>query len=240
MLSQHISDSKASVIIGNGEVGKALYKVLDEHYIVFIRDKIGPVFPNSEEVESSRVEILHICIPFSRHFVKIVKQYKKDYDPEYTVIHSTVPVGISRKCGAIHSPVRGMHPEMENGLKTYVKFLGGKDASEVADYFRRANFKIQLCEKQETTELAKILSTTRYGIDIEFAKDTAKLCRRFKVPFSEVYTLWTLTYNKGLKKKGEEELCRPVIQPIEKKIGGHCVLPNAELLKTRFTEFLKK
>jgi len=223
-----------SLIIGSGEIGKALFNILKPHYVTFIRDRIG----NKTSAERN-IDIIHICFPYSDEFIKDVKDYQEQYQPRYTIIHSTVPVGTSRKCDAIHSPIRGMHPNLEDDIQHFVKFLGGEQASQVADYFRRANIKIQLCEKSETTELAKILSTTRYGIDIEFCKEVDELCKNNNVPFSEVYTLFTQTYNQGYSDKGYPEYCRSILQPIQTKIGGHCVCPNLELLKSKFTNFLK-
>jgi hypothetical protein len=46
---------------------------------------------------------------------------------------------------------------------------------------------------------------------------------------------WTKNYNKGYKKLGCEIYNRPNLKPPEdKKIGGHCVIPNSELLYKSF------
>ncbi|RLC36505.1 hypothetical protein DRH27_05120 [Candidatus Falkowbacteria bacterium] len=219
------------LIIGAGEIGQALYRVLYGSHEIYMRDK--------QDIGLRNIEIIHICFPYSNKFVGIVKKYQKQYNPKYTVIHSTVPVGTSRKCGAVHSPVRGMHPHLESGIRTFVKFVGGKDADIIAEYFRRAGLKVQICRKSETTELAKILSTTRYGIDIEVCKEIERLCGRYNVPFSEAYTLWTETYNEGYQKLNRPEYTRPILQPIQGKILGHCVLPNLKLIKTKLTRWVK-
>lgn len=183
-----------------------------------------------------KAEIIHICFPYTEGFEKEVNRYKKLFQPKYTVIHSTVPVGTCSELKATHSPIRGIHPYLQEGIETFVKFIGGKDADEVADYFRKAGLKVQKCKKSETTELAKILSTTRYGWDIEFAKQTEKECDKYGVPFSEAYTLWTETYNKGYQKLGHKEYTRPILQPLQKVIGGHCIRQNLKLLKSKLTE----
>jgi UDP-N-acetyl-D-mannosaminuronate dehydrogenase len=208
-----------SLIIGKGEIGKSLWKVIGGE----IRDK------NPLKVEG--VQIMHICIPYSNRFVSTVKEYQKLYKPKYTVIHSTVPVGTSSVLNATHSPVRGQHPHLEGGIRTFTKFVGGKDADEVVDYFRRFGMKTYLCRKSETTELLKLLDTTYYKKCIEFAQLAEKLCNKFNVPFSEVYTLANQTYNEGYEKLGRKDYIRPVLQPLQKKIGGHCVRENYELLK---------
>lgn len=211
-------------IIGMGEVGSALEKVLSPYY---------PISP-------SQPEILHICFPYSDDFISEVKRYQVGYQhPRITVIHSTVPVGTSRKLKACHSPIIGIHPYLEKSIKTFTKFVSGEGADEVADYFRRVGLKVQICRESETTELAKLTSTLYYGLCIEYAKEVEKLCESHKVPFSEVYTLWNKTYNEGYKKLGYEEVIRPVLQPIQRRIGGHCVIPNLDLLKSKFVDFLK-
>jgi hypothetical protein len=215
-----------SCIIGNGEIGKSLHKVLggDITDVTFIYEKY---------------DIIHICFPYkSEEFVDEVKRYQELFNPKYTVIHSTVQVGTSRKCGAIHSPVIGVHPYLEESLKTFTKFLGGEKAGEVADYFRRQNIKVYITDKSETTELMKLLCTTKYGIDIEYVKDVKKQCDKYGVPF-EAWTLWNDNYNKGYTELGQEQFVRPNLIPNMQKIGGHCVMNNAELIETNFTKLLK-
>ena len=229
--------SGISIIIGGGEVGGALYNILSCHYPTILIDK------NKErscgEYKGEMVDYLHICLPYSKNFSKIVGNYQKEYKPRYTIIHSTVPVGTSRKLKAIHSPVRGIHPFLTEGLKTFVKYLGGKQASQVADYFRRAGLRVYIYDKSETTELMKILSTTKYGLDIEYTKEVKRLCDKYRVPFS-AWTIWTQHYNEGYSKLGYSEFSRPNLTPIIKPIGGHCVRQNYELLKSKFISFIKK
>jgi len=220
-----------TLIVGSGEIGKSLASVLGEYYDLDIFDKDG-----SSGIDP---EIMHICFPYSDKFVDAVKEYQKDYEPKFTVIHSTVPVGTSKKLGAIHSPCIGIHPDLGKSMLTFTKYLGGKDASEVADYFRRAGMKVYLTDKSETTELMKILSTSFYGLTIEWTKEVKRLCDENKVPF-EFWTLWTDNYNAGYEKLGHPEFSRPNLSPIKKKIGGHCVLPNLEFIKSKFSEFIKK
>jgi len=40
---------------------------------------------------------------------------------------------------------------------------------------------------------------------------------------------------------GKKEYVRPVLSPLQKPIGGHCLVPNLALLKeSQFAEFIKK
>jgi len=221
-----------TLIIGRGEVGNALYNILNQYYETHIRDK--------EDLDIEGVDIMHIAFPYSRRFEKYVRQYQKRYKPKYTIIHSTVPVGTSRRCNAIHSPVKGIHPHLEESIKTFTKFLGGSQAGEVADYFRRAEINVYITDKQESTELIKIDSTNWYGVCIEKTKETKELCDKYDVPF-ELFTLWTQDYNEGYERLGFPQYKRPLLIPYKKKrIGGHCVIPNSKMLNSTFSRIIRK
>jgi hypothetical protein len=123
-------------------------------------------------------------------------------------------------------------------MKTFIKFLGGKDASLVADYFRRAGMKVYLVDNSESTELMKALCTTFYGLCVEYTKDVKKQCNKYKVPF-ELWTIWNNNYNEGYSKLDMREFLRPNLIPINKKIGGHCVIPNLDFINSDFTKLIK-
>ena len=219
-----------TLIIGFGEVGEALYEIL-------INTK--PVILDMEEGVTETFDIMHICFPYSEYFVKEVKRYQSKYKPKYTVIHSTVPVGTSKQCNAIHSPIVGIHPHLVKSIETFTKFLGGKDADKVADHFREAGIKVYVTDKSETTELMKIMSTDFYGLCIEYTKEVKKMCVKYKVPF-EMWTLWTDNYNHGYTTLGRPEFSRPNLIPITKKIGGHCILSNLSYIDNDFTNLIRR
>jgi hypothetical protein len=211
-----------TLILGNGEVGTALFEVLSNVYETYIWGK---------NKTKEHFDIIHICFPYNDQFLAEVKRYQSLYSPRYTVIHSTVPVGTSRKVGAIHSPIRGVHPHLAKSLQTFVKFVGGEGVDEVADYFRRAGIRVHLCRKPETTELLKLNSTETYLREIRAVQKLEKICQKYEVPFSEVYTLATTTYNEGYERLGLSEYHRPILQPLQKEIGGHCLLSNHRIIK---------
>ena len=219
-------------IAGMGEVGRALYNILKDHYPIVTFDKEqNPVVDNTYVPQApEQIEVLNVCFPYSDTFVKDVKQYQEELKPKYTVVHSTVPVGTSKKCNAIHSPIRGLHPNLESGIRTFVKFLGGHQASEVADYFRRAGLRVMLFDNPETTEASKLFDTEYYRACIEFAHRVKRYCDKNNLNFSDVYRLPNITYNEGYTELGHSEYVRPVLEPIMKPIGGHCVQQNSKLI----------
>lgn len=216
-----------TLIIGRGEVGNALVKVLAP-YSPDTLDKLDVA--QDKASLASTYEIMHICFPYSGDFKGEVMEYQAHYKPIFTVIHSTVPVGTSSSLRAIHSPVRGIHPFLEQGLRTFVKFIGGPEASKVADYFRRAGLRIMLFDRQEVTELAKLLETESYRANIEFAKYAKQQADFYGVSYHEAYTLQALSYNEAYQRLGYPEFTRPVLQAIDGPIGGHCVMANKELI----------
>ena len=221
-----------TLIIGAGEIGKALYEVLKPYYEVRIIDMgdeaVGPF------------DVVHICFPYSDKFEEEVSRYRSKYLPKYTVVHSTVPPGVCRRVGATHSPIIGQHPYLAESLKTFVKFVGGIDADEVSEYFRKAGLKTYICRKSETTEIGKVLLTNYYAVCIEFIKEAEKICDKFKIPFAEAFTIFNQEYNKGYSKLGYPEYQRPTLTPQQGKIGGHCLIPNLDFLNTKFSKFISK
>ena len=222
-----------SLIVGFGEIGKALHKVLKDYYYVGIHDlNIG------FEVDF-QCEIMHICFPYSEEFVSEVKRYQELYKPKYTIIHSTVPVGTSRQCGAVFHPVIGQHPNLEKSFFAFKQFFGGKDVHNVIDYFRRVGMNIHIEDNAEPLEIGKLGLTTQYSLNIEYIKDLKKQYDKIKAPFS-VYNLMVQVYNGGYEKIGFPEYKLPILNPIQKKQGGHCTIPNCDLWDTPFTSLIKE
>lgn len=209
-----------TLIVGNGEIGKALSKILMEY-----RPTVIDAFESSHDVFA----IMHICFGYSTEFEDEVKKYQKKYQPTYTVIHSTVPVGTSKKLGALHSPVIGQHPHLEPDIRRFTKMIGGEQAGEVADYFRRTGMRVELFDDSDTTEASKLFLTEYYRACIEFAQRVKTYCVENELNFHEVYSIPNEIYNDGYR-KFHPEYVRPILQPIMTPIGGHCVVPNSKLL----------
>jgi len=227
MLSENTVISKNKVgILGYGEVGQAIAKFYKNPQIKDLNRNDG----------LEGVEILHVCIPWSNNFIKIVKKEIKKIKPKLTIIHSTIAPGATKKIGGmiVHSPVRGVHPHLYQGIKTFVKYIGtdNKKAGELAKkYLESLGIKTKVFSSSITTEIGKLLDTPYYGLCIAWHGEMKKICDKLGVNFNEAVTDFNKTYNEGYKKLGKPNVTRPVLYPPERGIGGHCVIPNAELLK---------
>jgi len=227
-----------TLILGAGEIGKSLGNVLCSAYDVTIKDKEN----ESEANVEGKYTVMNVCYPYSKDFVKITKDYIKQYKPKLTIIHSTVPAGTTRKIGAVHSPVNGKHPNLAKSILTFIKFIGANnayDAYEAEKFLTGAGIKVGHFSSSETTELAKIMCTSYYGWNIIFMKEMVKLSEKYGVPFHEAYSTWNKAYNEGYSELGETQFTRPVLKPMKGKIGGHCVVPNANLVDSIITKQIK-
>ena len=220
------------LIIGKGEIGTALSKVLSDYSPICLDFHIDlRIIAGEYVIKNPNIDIMHICFEYSNKFIKSVKNYQKIFKPKYTIIHSSVPVGISRKCNAMHSPIIGQHPYLEIAIKIFPKMLAGDKVSEVADEFRRAGLRVILFDKPETTEAGKLFLTEYYRICIEFVKRVKRYCDYYNLNFSEVYRIPNMIYNAGYEKLGYKEFVRPILEPIMTNISGHCVMANKKKIK---------
>lgn len=219
-------------IIGYGEIGSSIAKVY-KSFGKFDISIIDPYQNRNDEING--VEILNICIPFIEDFVQVVQNYISQSNPRYTIIHSTVAPGTTKLVGGrvCHSPMRGLHPNLDLGMKTFLKYIGPEDQESANLYREHLNdlgIKSYICKDSKTTEYAKLLDTTYYGICIAFHADVSQMCENEDIDFDEVMTLYNQSYNEGYTKLGKPNVVRPTLYPT-KKIGGHCVVPNAKILK---------
>ena len=240
-----------TLIIGNGEIGSALKRVLDKRgkfksSIIDIKDKNF-----KERVRNTNCRTLHICIPYSKSFIKDCLKYIKSFTPDLCIIHSTVSVGTTKKVQlktlskvyVTHSPVRGQHPNMSESLELFVKYVGtdNKKAYQLAKK-EMSNIKTEWVKDSKTTELGKMLSTSYYGICISWHREMKRICNHFNVDPKDAVSSFNKTYNTGYTKL-RPNVVRPVLSFPTGKIGGHCVAQNAKLLgkqlKSKFLELIK-
>lgn len=239
-----------TLVVGMGQIGTAMYEVLSP---VLCQDgqRCLETFDIADEARSSIVfanaETIHICIPYSERFIGDVKSMVKkvaEYITPDIYIHSTVPPGTCRALkkelldnkiygNVFHAPIRGVHPNLAEGIKKFPMYVSGESKLEAIKAtlpLTRAGIECKPVEGWETTELAKLLDTTYYGVCIAFHDYAYKLCQEFDVDFDTVMTEYNKSYNEVYPKLGKPNVVRPVLTPPKGKIGGHCVVPNAELL----------
>lgn len=212
------------LVVGLGEIGTALVQIFKAEG----EDK----FKNIHAPEGD-YKFMHIAFPYvDDSFLDEVRAYQEKFNPKYTVIHSTVPIGTSDKLEAVHSPVRGVHPHLKDSILTFKKFVGGKYAFEVSEEFKKYRIKTLCTLHARNTEALKLMSTTQYGVFIMLNKEIYNWCKENEVDFNIVYTLANETYNEGYTKMFRPEVMRPYLKYFgEEKLGGHCIIPNCELLE---------
>jgi len=217
-------------IIGYGEIGQAIKKLYP--YPVKTKDL-------KDDIDLTGTELMHICIPYGDVFVSNVCDYIGQYTPKTTIIHSTVPplttqtVIQKTKARVFHSPVVGIHPYLLEGLLTSTKYIGADTpCDDIVDHFKSLGVSTKVVSSK-TSELAKLLSTSYYGLCIAWHGEMKKMCDKLDVNFEEAVTNWNNNYNTTYKKLCKPNVIRPTLYP-PKKIGGHCVIPNAEILNNLF------
>jgi len=211
-----------------GEVGKPLFQLISEH-----RDTIDVIGVDIEPAPAmDGIDVLHICYPFQiRDFVGEAARYIAHFKPALTVINSTVGVGTTRAIAertgtpVVNSPVRGKHIRMLEELRSYTKFVGALDAASgeaAARHFESVGMKVKVLSAPEATELAKLTETTYFGLMIAWAQELERYCDKAGQDYSEITSFY------------DEIKFFPPVKYFPGVIGGHCVMPNIDLLR-KFT-----
>jgi len=224
-----VSAKKKVVVVGMGEVGKPLFQLISEH-----SDTIDVVGVDIQPVPATGgCDVLHICYPFQiRDFVGEAARYIAHFKPALTVINSTVGVGTTRAIAeqtgtpVVNSPVRGKHVRMLEELRSYTKFVGALDAASgkaAARHFESIGMKVKVLSAPEATELAKLTETTYFGVMIAWAQELERYCDRAGQDYAEITSFY------------DEIKFFPPVKYFPGVIGGHCVMPNIDLL-LKFTE----
>ncbi len=213
------------LVVGLGEIGRPLLEIIQEKYSAIGVDK------EATEVEGD-CAIMHICFPFdSGLFGQECRRYIRKYKPRLTIINSTVTPGttrsIEKESGSrvVNSPVRGKHFKMRQELLHYAKFVGGSDPAacrEAQEHFQSLGMKTRVLSSPEATELAKLSETTYFGLLIAWAQEVERYCDRLGAAYDEVVSFY------------EEISFLPAVKYTPGVIGGHCVMPNIEILRKVF------
>ena len=217
-----MKEQQKVVVVGLGEVGKPLFELAARHHQV-----VGVDLEPPEQLVKS-VHVLHICFPFEiRDFIGESARYIELFKPRVTIINSTVGIGTTRaiaertRTAVVNSPVRGKHVRMLEELQHYTKFVGAIDsaAAQLAkEHFESLGLKTKILSAPEATELAKLTETTFFGLMIAWAQEVERHCDRVDQDYSEVTSFY------------DEIKFFPPIKYFPGVIGGHCVMPNIEIL----------
>ena len=238
------------LVIGLGEIGQALFTLLNEQkksFAVYGLDldetKMHPLGQSRNNIPA-QVDIMHVCLPCSSQqtFADTVIDYVEEFKPKLVIINSTVPPGTTmkiaerRKCLVAHSPVRGVHKTAEHmkwEMKRWTKYVGGANpaaAQAASEHFEKLGLKVKVLKSCVETELAKLFETTYRAWMIACFQEMHRISRAFGADFDEMVDFLEDTHRLRFD--------RPVMFP--GVIGGHCLLPNTELLLAAYdSEFLR-
>ena len=238
---------KKDVVAGLGEIGFPILKLLAKKQITvgYDLDKRLANESKFKKLQSVQTSFLHIAIPVTPKFNSNLLQLYKKFKPECIVIHSTIGPGtteqIQKKIDVpvIYSATRGIHKRMFKDIKRYTKFFAiSKKAPKkqwaIKTYSRKmknCGVKTKQMSKPETLELAKIICDTSYlGWLVNYAQMSNTIANEYGVDYDE---MWSFS-DEIHKFLGN----RPKMYP--GYIGGHCVLPNLNLINDETLNLINK
>ena len=169
---------KKDVVVGIGEIGKPILKLLSKRNITVGFDSNPDLMVERkfERYKNLQTSFLHITIPVTDKFINNVLKLCKKFQPECIVIHSTIKPGTTKKIQGklsipvIYSATRGVHKRMMHDLKRYTKFFvistnaprSKWASSRFVKLMKGCGIKTKKMSKPETLELAKIICDTSY------------------------------------------------------------------------------
>ena len=235
------------IIAGLGEIGNPILQLFSK-----TRTAVGYDIDESlmdltqfEKEKKLPTIFLHICIPFTKNFINSVLELNKKFNPQCIVIHSTISPGTTRSIQSkvnvpvIYSATRGVHKRMLHDLKRYTKFFAVDPkapqakwaAKTYSELLKKCKVKTKQMSNPITLELAKIIvDTSYYGWLITYAQLSNMIALKHKVDYDEMWSFAEEIH----KYLGN----RPKMFP--GFIGGHCVIPNLELIKDDTLDLIKQ
>ena len=231
------------IILGMGEVGETLFDLLIDRKFdcvgIDLDESKCKNYTENEIIENP--QYLHVCLPGElEKFTDIVIEWiNKIKNIQVVVIHSTVKPGTTKtiqersSIPILFSPVRGVHRRFLDDIKKYTKFIsfdGTEINSKIKKDLENRFEKVDWMSTTKTAELAKILvDTTYYGWLINYAQITKMICEKENVDFDEMW--------KFADEIHENLGNRPKMFP--GIIGGHCVIPNLNLVEYENLDVIK-
>jgi len=238
---------KKDVVVGLGEIGNPILKILSKKGIVvgFDLNRVLMDKTKFEEYKNLETSFLHIAIPVTNKFINHVLKLDKKFHPDCIVIHSTIKPGTTEKLQrklsipVIYSATRGVHKRMIYDLKRYTKFFvisanaprNKWASSRYVKLMKNSGIKTKKMSSPETLELAKIICDTSYlGWLINYAQLSNIIAIEYDVNYDEMWS-FSDEIHKFLRN-------RPKMFP--GFIGGHCVIPNLNLIHNQTLDLIKK
>jgi len=238
---------KKDVVAGLGEIGKPILKLLSKDGIIVGFDLNRDLMDERkfEKYKKLKTSFLHITIPVTNRFINDVLKLHKKFQPECVVIHSTIKPGTTEKLQGklsipvIYSATRGVHKRMSNDIKRYTKFFvistnaprAKWASSKYVKLMRHCGLKTKKMSKPETLELAKIVCDTSYlGWLVNYAQLSNLIAIEYGVNYDEMWSFSDEIH--------EFLGNRPKMYPGH--IGGHCVIPNLDLIHSDTLNLIKK
>jgi UDP-N-acetyl-D-mannosaminuronate dehydrogenase len=231
-------------VIGLGEIGTALFSLLKEAkenfdvYGLDLEKTKMHIMHQDERKLPHKLDTIHVCLPCNNQdaFIDTIHSYAKRFKPNLVIINSTVPPGTTMKvkqrcnCLVSHSPVRGVHKNPEHmkwEIRRWKKYVGGTDTDSGNDtrrHFEKMNLKVKVLKTCTETELAKLFETTYRAWMIACFQEMHRISRTFDADFESIVDFLEDTHRIRLD--------RPIMFP--GVIGGHCLIPNIELLLSTY------
>jgi hypothetical protein len=238
---------KKNIVVGLGEIGNPILKILSKKNIVVGFDLNHDLMNRTKfkKYENLETSFLHIAIPVTDKFINNVLKLYKKFQPECIVIHSTIKPGTTKKIQkkmpipVIYSATRGVHKRMIYDLKRYTKFFvipanaprNKWASSRYVKMMKDCGIKTKKMSSPETLELAKIICDTSYlGWLINYAQLSNTVAAEHGVNYDE---MWSFS-DEIHKFLGN----RPKMFP--GFIGGHCVIPNLDLIHNQNLNLIKE
>jgi len=107
----------------------------------------------------------------------------------------------------------------------YTKFVGALDlqsGQRAIKHFEGVGMKTRLLSSPEASEIAKPTETTYFGLLIAWAQEVKRYCTTLGANYDEVVSFY------------DEIKFFPPTKYFPGEIGGHCVMPNINILLQKF------
>lgn len=245
--NHRIDLTEKDIVAGLGEIGSPIVKLISKGVTAVGYDTNDKLMNQKKfkKYENLPCRFLHICIPFTPKFVTHVISLNNKFAPKGIVIHSTVSprttstIQSMLKIPIIYSATRGVHKRMLHDLKRYVKFYAVENTAPQAKWaslvysrlLQKCGVKSKKMSNPLTLELAKIVvDTSYYGWLINYAQLSNMIAIENKVDYDE---MWSFS-DEIHQFLGN----RPKMFP--GFIGGHCVIPNLDLIHNQTLDLIKK